>query len=175
MINQSGGNFPKLYFNSVKMDGVCCEIMGTYNALTLADEQVDFFKLAWEFEYNATLYPVIISEFTYLGKWGSDPYKIDDCLGAYNVSYTTYDSKKYATYTDACHAFDAALSAGKGSVISYNFSVCGLYLPIHTFAATYDSTNPTATVKTFNRYSNYTSSANYLSIYDEFQAKDAHF
>lgn len=175
LINQSGGNFPKLYFNSVKMDGVCCEIMGTYNALTLADEQVDFFKLALEFEYNATLCPVIIGGFTYSGTWGSDPYKIDDCLDAYNVSYTTYDSKKYATYTDACHAFDAALSAGKGSVISYNFSVCGLYLPIHTFAATYDSTNPTATVKTFNRYSNYTSSANYLSIYDEFQAKDAHF
>ena len=53
---------------------------------------------------------------------GSDPYEIDNCLDAYNVSYTTYDSKKYASYTDACNAFDNALSTGKSSVVSFNWA-----------------------------------------------------
>ena len=174
-VYQNGGNFPKLEFNSVKMDGVCCEIMGTYNALLMADENVDFFKLALEFEYNATLVPLIIGGFTYHGMWGSDPHKIKNCLDAYNISYTMFDPNDYSSADEACKAYDNALLGAKGSVVSYNFKFLGLYLPIHTFAAIYDSTNAANPIKTYNRFSNHTTSKNYISIYDTLNANDSRF
>ena len=166
IIFQEGGNFPKLKFNSVKMNAVCCEIIGTYNALIMADVNVDFFKLALEFEYNATLVPAVIGGFTYHGMWGSDPYKIKDCLDAYHVSYTMFVPDDYSSVEAACKAYDNALLGAKGGVVSYNFQFLGLYLAIHTFAAIYDSTNRYSPIKTYNRFCGDTESKNHFSIYN---------
>lgn len=150
LIYQSGGNFTQLYFNQVTMDGVCCEIMGTYNALVMKDVPVDFFKLAVEFEVNAT---GIYFGTGGSGCWGSDPYLIDNCLDAYHVSYTTVDMDDYDSYTDGCNAFDAALMNGVSGIFSYHWPWNGIYAGIHTYAEVYDAANGTAPIRTFNRYS----------------------
>ena len=153
VIYQSGGAFPELNFNSVKMDDVCCGIMATYNALKLAGYQVDFFKLALEFEYNATTYIPIISGFALNGSFGSDPYKIRNCLEAYNVSsYSVYETKNFNGYSQASGAFDMALLKGQSGIILISFPIknTNLYLPMHYFAATYDSSSSTNPICTFN-------------------------
>lgn len=155
LINQSGGNFPKLKFHNASMKNVSCEIIATYNALTLAGKEVDFFKLAFEFELNATLYtkglPIIA------GCFGSDPLKIAYCLDAYNASYEIVHS---------CAAVDEALKTGRSGIISYRWPLIGsvMYLPIHTFSAVYDNSDLSKPIKAFNRYSNHTKPMNYLSI-----------
>ncbi len=53
IICQGEGNLPKLRYASSKMSDCGCDIIATYNALIAADAEVDFFKLALEFEYNA--------------------------------------------------------------------------------------------------------------------------
>lgn len=120
LLNQSGGNFPKLYFKTSTMNDVCCEIMGTYNALLMKNIQVDFFKLAVEFEQNGIN---IVLGTGSNGMWGNDPYKICNCLDAYNVSYTTIDIADYPDFTAACNAYDAALKKGVCGIISYNWTV----------------------------------------------------
>ncbi|MBR3448698.1 MAG: VWA domain-containing protein [Oscillospiraceae bacterium] len=150
LVYQHGGNFPQLYFNQVTMDGVCCEIMGTYNALVMKDVPVDFFKLAVEFEVNAT---GIYFGTGGSGCWGSDPYLIDNCLDAYHVSYTTVDMDDYDSYTDGCNAFDAELMNGVSGIFSYHWPKLGIYAGIHTYAEVYDAANGTTPIRTFNRYS----------------------
>ena len=167
VIYQTGGAFPEFNFNSVKMDGVCCGIMATYNALTLAGYQVDFFKLALEFEYNATTYIPVISGFVYNGSFGSDPYRIRNCLEAYNVSsYSTYETRNFNGYSQACEAFDEALLKGQSGIILYSFPwwITNVYIPMHYFAATYDSSISDNPICTYNRYSNYTTTVEYPSI-----------
>lgn len=155
IIDQSGGNFPYLKFHKASMKNVSCEIIAAYNALILAGKKVDFFKLAFEFELNATLYtkgiPVVE------GCFGSDPFKIAYCLEAYNASYEMIHS---------CAEADKALKNGKSGIISYRWPLIGhaMHLPIHTFSAVYDGSDPAKPVKTFNRYSNHTKPINYLSI-----------
>ena len=155
IVYQSGGNFPQLKFHNASMKNVSCEIIAAYNALTSAGKTVDFFKLAFEFEMNATLYtkglPIIE------GCFGSDPLKIGYCLDAYNVSYEIISSPAAA---------DKALKSGRSGIISYRSPLIGhvLHLPIHTFAAVYDGSDISGPIKTFNRYSNQTRPQNYLSI-----------
>ncbi|SEK88609.1 surface protein [Ruminococcus albus] len=169
LINQEGGNFPKLNFVDVKMDEVCCEIMGTYNALLLDNVQVDFFKLAAEFEENACGNYYV---FGGNGWAGSDPKAISSCLDAYNVNYTTIDIADYRDIADlvevpfnpdviefseefektynnkinkpACDAFDTELKNGVCGIISYKFDV-----RIHTYAAVYNSYSAVP-ISTFN-------------------------
>ncbi len=175
LINQSNGNFKNLMFNNVTMDGVCCEIMGTYNAMILAGVDVDFFKLAIEFEMNATK---IIAGLTICGTWGSDPYKIDDCLDAYHVKYVTIDMDNYESNEQACDAFDSELKSGKSAIISYHFpSFKFIYAGIHTYASIYDDIIDSHTpILTFNRYSNFTTSAKYHSTYEALTCStDSHY
>ena len=149
LVYQSGGNFPKLRFCGVTMNGVCCEIMATYNALTIKNVPVDFFKLALEFEQNAVGIYYTLGED---GKWGSDPYKICNCLDAYNVSYTTINISDYATeaassdiernkksteyfldsnldkqynydYNVACQDYDKELASGICGILAYRFAL----------------------------------------------------
>lgn len=160
LINQSGGNFTKLRFCNVAMDGVCCEIIGTYNALTVAGVDVDFFKLAIEFEMNAQK---VILGLAKSGTWGSDPYDIDNCLDAYNVTYTTVDISNYESYTDACNAFDNELMTGVSGIVSYRWPWYNIYAGIHTYAEVYDTNNPNSAILAFNRYSNDTTSVSYAS------------
>lgn len=147
LIDQSGGNFPKLKFCRVKMSGVCCEVMAAYNALTLAGEEPDFFKLAVEFEMNAA---VRILGLAPKGTWGSDPYKVGSCLEAFNVPFVKIDPKD---------SFDDALSRSRAGIICYRWPVMGLYLGIHTFAAVSEGGN----MRTFNRYGNHAHSVLYPS------------
>ena len=173
IINQSGGKFPDLMFGGVSMDGVCCEVMGTYNALTLVGADVDFFKLSIEFEMNAIK---SIASLTKPGTWGSDPYKIDNCLDAYNVSYTTIDRDDYDTNKEACGAFDSELKTGKSAIISYHFpSLKFIYAGIHTYAAVYDNNDTTSTILTFNRYSNHETSKRYSSTYSALNNGEDHY
>lgn len=155
IIAQSGGNFPKLKFHNASMKNVSCEIIATYNALTLAGKEVDFFKLAFEFELNATLYTKGIPLIE--GCFGSDPLKIAYCLDAYNASYEIVHS---------CAAFDEALKTGRSGIISYRWPLIGtvMHLPIHTFAAVYDDSDTSGPIKAFNRYSNHKMPINYPSI-----------
>ena len=173
IINQSGGKFPDLMFGGVSMDGVCCEVLGTYNALTLVGADVDFFKLSIEFEMNAIK---SIASLTKPGTWGSDPYKIDNCLDAYNVSYTTIDRDDYDTNKEACGAFDSELKTGKSAIISYHFpSLKFIYAGIHTYAAVYDNNDTTSTILTFNRYSNHETSKRYSSTYSALNNGEDHY
>lgn len=174
LIYQEGGNFPKLCFNQKTMDGVCCEIMGTYNALTVKGVPVDFFKLAVEFEVNAT---GIHFGTGGNGCWGSDPYKIDNCLDAYHVSYTTIDMDDYDDYTDACNAYDVTLATGVIGIFSYHWPWHGIYAGIHTYAEVHDTTDPANPIMTFNRYSDWTSPYAFASTDAamKYSAKEGHF
>ena len=173
LVYQNGGNFPKLNFVEVKMDGVCCEIMGTYNALVLHDEPVDFFKLAVEFEENANGNYYIAGDGICAGWAGSDPQTIGYCLGAYNVNYTTIDLDDYSTYKDACDTFDAELKTGKSGIISYQFPIT--YLGIHTYAVVDDGRTPSKPILTFNYNCNAKTSLLYPSTYSTLDNGNKHF
>lgn len=150
IVYQSGGNFPYLKFLNASMKNVSCEVIAAYNALVLAGKDVDFFKLAFEFELNAALYtkgiPIIA------GCFGSDPLKIGYCLDAYNAPYETFRS---------CDEADKALKSGRSGIISYRWPLLGhvLHLPIHTFSAVYDG----SAVKTFDRFGSHTEPVGYPS------------
>lgn len=151
IVYQSGGNFPKLSFLNTSMKNVSCEVIAAYNALVSAGKDVDFFKLAFEFELNAALYtkgiPIIA------GCFGSDPFKIGYCLEAYDASYEMFRS---------CDEADNALKSGRSGIISYRWPLLGhvLHLPIHTFSAVYDG----SAVMTFNRFGSHTGPVSYSSV-----------
>lgn len=124
LINQNNGNFPLLKYADANMDEVICEVMATYNALCISNgnNDIDFFKLASEFEINAINYQIFklgkyniynlfmdfnsIEFLYYLGSkgdvltpsnkkdggLGSNPRKIKSCLDAYNMNYATIDT-----------------------------------------------------------------------------------
>ena len=157
LTNQAEGAFKRLRFVDVKMDGVCCEIIATYNAMKISGENVDFYKLASEFEYNAKAVYVFLG---FNGWCGSDPYKIADCLNAYNYSFVRIEDNYFAT-NQSYEDFDTELSSSKyrASIFSYRFlftvevvdeSVPICYAPIHTIAAYYDLTDAQNPVHVFN-------------------------
>ena len=176
LVNQSGGGFPAMNFHDSPMNEVCCEIMGTYNALVLHGEPVDFYKLAAEFEINATSDAPSGDN----GWAGSNPYKIGNCLDAYNVEYTTINNNLNLNdtietiitvddYSDvdstnkaSCDEFDKELKNGVCGIISYKYATdCEGYLPfelklpveaylaIHTYATVYNSYSASP-ISTFN-------------------------
>lgn len=171
LIYQKGGAFPDLKFNEVKMDGVCCEIMATYNALTLAGEDVDYFKLSLEFEYNATntlegwtaIFP---QQIIHIGYFGSDPLKIGYCLDAYNVSYKTISSENGDSWIDFENELMNESTAG---IFSYKLPENrkdDFYFRIHTFAVVYDTSNKSEPFKTFNYKCKKKQAFDRSSIYD---------
>ena len=112
LIRQSDGVFKKATFAETEMQYVICEVIGTYNALKMADiigndtSNIMFFRLASEFEINAiqTNYIKMLSPFAieYFDLWvnygdgglGSNPKKIENCLDVYNVKYQIVDSSR---------------------------------------------------------------------------------
>ena len=110
ILNQNNGYFPSLKFGEMTMNRVVCEVIGTYNAMCIAKgnpENLNFFKLASEFEINAPqINPLLlvpkntigyyiidgmaggdIEKYGHIGGLGSDPLKIGDCLDAYDMDY----------------------------------------------------------------------------------------
>ena len=132
LIFQNGGAFPGLRYKRAKMSNVCCGIMAVYNVLTLAGADVDFLKLAAEFEQAAV--PAIPS-----GIFGTNPFLIGRCLAAYGVSF-----EKYRRLDE----LENALTSGKLGIMSYLF---GKLDPRgHTFAVERTEDG----VVTYNRFSN---------------------
>lgn len=169
IIYQHGGNFDKLLFCDVKMSGVCCEIIATYNFLVLSGKKVDFFRLASEFEYNAVLKPPVIRLFTRNGTWGSNPYAVRACFDRYGISYDMYDSFENK---NAFSEFKKSLVLAKYAFVSYawkwdRISIkgrkfgAGVIKGIHTFVVVCEKEGK---FRTFNRYSNHQSSVEYGSF-----------
>lgn len=143
LIFQEGGAFSDLRFRRMRMCNVCCEIMAAYNALTLSGINVDFLKLAAEFERGGAV-PAIPS-----GAFGNSPLSIGRCLAAYGVSF--------AKYTRLAE-FENALKEGSVAALSYKFK--GLDPRVHGF-----SLQKTANgIVTYNRYSNIKEPRNYSSV-----------
>lgn len=122
LLFQGGGSFPALKYGEYFMDYNGCGIIGAYNALVLAGEEVDFFKLALEIEMHAINSKIGVGDNFLPGKLGTDITKLGLCLNAYGLSYTTYSVDDYDNYTEACEAYDAALAEGKVGLLSYNWN-----------------------------------------------------
>lgn len=120
LVFQNGGAFTGLRYRRVNMSNVCCGIMAAYNAMILgglSEQDVDFLKLAAEFEYGAAV-PAIPS-----GLFGNNPWRIVRCFSAYG-----FRSERYRSLA----MFENALTAGKVGVLSYKFGK--LDPRIHIFA-----------------------------------------
>ena len=155
LLNQNHGEFPNLvYGENVKMSGVICEVIATYDALKLKGKIDDdssyskFFKLAVEFEVNiikATPIPKaspIWGEYGPDGAWGSEPNKIYKCLNAYDVEYREYSLNDYMEYGASLLAaadMDNDLKKGDVFILSYNFDWEYAFLKVHTFSGVYVS------------------------------------
>lgn len=136
LVFQSGGAFTRLRFGRVNMSNVCCGIMAAYNAMLLAglsEQDVDFLKLAAEFEYGAAV-PAIPS-----GMFGNNPWRINRCLSAYG-----FCSERYGSLA----MFENALTAGKVGVLSYKFGMLDPRMHIFAVQRTEDG------VVAYNHYSN---------------------
>ncbi len=121
------------------MDYSCCEIMATFNLLSVAgiydvkdisgnitNNINQYFKLATEFELNNLMFGQVITT----GRWGSKPSGIGKCLSAYNVSANDYEFLN----SDADN-LDNMIKNTSGFAIISTFSIS-----IHTFFIFYDST-----------------------------------
>lgn len=150
VIFQYGGAFPGLRFRCVKMSGVCCEIMSAYNVMTISGMDIDFLKLAAEFERNAAI-PAIPP-----GAFGNSPFAIGRCLAAYGVSFTK-----------CCRLeeFENALTEGKLGVLSYKFK--GLDPRVHAFAVQKTPDGITA----YNRFSDDREPRRYGSVAEAISGK----
>ena len=150
LIFQSGGAFPLLRYKHAKMSNVCCGILAVYNVLTLCGCDVDFLKLAAEFEQASVL---AIPP----GVFGTNPFLIGRCLAAYGVSY-----KKYRTLDE----LENALTSGKLGIISYMF---GRIDPRgHTFAFERTADG----VITYNRFSDDRNTGFAPSVHDTLKRKN---
>lgn len=150
LIYQSGGAFLSLRFRRVKMCDVCCEIMAAYNAMTFSGLNVDFLKLAAEFERGGA-FPAIPP-----GLFGNSPLSIGRCLAAYGVKFT-----KYTRLAE----FESALTEGKIAVLSYKFK--GLDPRVHGFTLRKTADGITA----YNRFSNDKAPRNYSSVAEAIDGK----
>ena len=150
LIFQSGGAFPRMRYKRAKMSNVCCGIMAVNNVLKLSGREVDFLKLAAEFEQAAV--PAIPP-----GVFGTNPFLIGRCLAAYGVTY-----KK-------CRSLDElenALAPGKLGIVSYLF---GRLDPRgHTFA--FEKTSDG--IVTFNRFSDDRKTGFAPSVHDTLKRKN---
>lgn len=145
LYDQYGGNFPKMIFvnanSSKKMDYSCCEIMATFNLLSVAgcydikdssgkitNDLNQYSKLVLEFELSDLMFGQSIQT----GRWGSKPYGIRRCLDAYNINSTDYGSFKSDIST-----LENEIKHNKGFAIISTIEILG---PVHTFFVFYDST-----------------------------------
>ncbi len=89
LVNQSEGSFKQLMFGKSFMCDVACVVLATYNLLQLEGIETDFFKLACEYEKNATISILGINKH---GSLGNNPFKIGACLNSYGCGYKrTFD------------------------------------------------------------------------------------
>lgn len=94
---------------------VACEIIATYNAMIIANnnnEEADFCRLAVEFETNAIKDTGILTR----GKFGSEPKRIYDCLNAYAVKFDYYDEAELDKMEDEIK------NSSNIAIYSYNFA-----------------------------------------------------
>ena len=102
LLNQHSNVFKVLKLGEADMSDVACEVIATYNALQLYNQNNnDFCKLALEFEINALIdFPSLKEK----GGFGSDPAKIGSCLKSHDVKkiipivvdpFNTYDQVIY--------------------------------------------------------------------------------
>ncbi len=186
LINQSGGNFPKLKFASVSMNHVICEVIAVCNLLRLSGyskcvDNTDFFRLAAEFEISGLYKPTGKKTIVRIGKslklrsferiptkkgaWGSDPDKIHLCLDAHRIIYKEYSINslrssaisKEGSENKAISGFSKELKNNGIGIISMNFDI--LYQAIHTFCV-FPSGNKLQGV---NVFCNHTAKNNYLN------------
>ena len=150
LIYQSGGAFPELRYKRARMSNVCCGIMAVYNVLTLCGHEVDYSRLAAEFEQAAV--PAIPP-----GVFGTNPFLIGRCLTAYGVSFT-----KYRTLGE----LENALTPGKLGIVSYMFG--RLNPRAHTFAVERTADG----VVTYNRFSNDRETGFAPSVHDTLKRKN---
>ena len=181
LYDQYGGNFPKMIFvnadSSKKMDYSCCEIMATFNLLSVAgcydikdssgnitNDLNQYSKLVLEFELSDLMFGQSIQT----GRWGSKPYGIKRCLDAYNINSTDYGAFKSDIST-----LENEIKNNKGFAIISTIESIGpvdiplkytnpeffaiistieLIGPVHTFFVFYDSS--TSEFVGINRYSN---------------------
>ena len=123
LVYQAGGSFTELKFADSEMSEVACEIIATYNAMNIANnniEEVDFCKLAVEFEINAIKDSGVLPR----GYYGSDPERICDCLKAYNYEFTMYTTGgcNLAGTINRCLEFGTECVNEKSAIASYRFS-----------------------------------------------------
>ena len=157
LYDQYGGNFPKMIFvnadSSKKMDYSCCEIMATFNLLSVAgcydikdssgnitNDLNQYSKLVLEFELSDLMFGQSIQT----GRWGSKPYGIKRCLDAYNINSTDYGAFKSDIST-----LENEIKNNKGFAIISTIEIPG---PVHTFFVFYDPS--TSEFVGVNRYSN---------------------
>lgn len=150
LIFQSGGAFPRLRYKHAKMSNVCCGIMAVYNVLMLSGHEVDFLKLAAEFEQAEV--PAIPP-----GVFGTNPFLIGRCLAAYGVSY-----KKYRTLDE----LENALTQGKLGIVSYLFGRLDPRGHTFVFEKTADG------VVTYNRFSDDRKTGLAPSVHDTLKRKN---
>jgi len=86
VLGQNIGNFPILKFGETTMKEAGCGLIAIYNTMTLTSHEVDFFRLAAEFEYNGLTLTPFLSD----GIFGSNPITFKDCYDAYDVHYEYY-------------------------------------------------------------------------------------
>ena len=131
-------DFPEMKFGDKQMNKNVCEVIATYNALTISGETLDFFKLVAEFEINALL--VWNS-----GWWGSNPSKIENCLISYNKGYVLIGmnffiflcwkpNDQIGFSNMMCDKLKKASEIGKAAIISVKFDTVNK----HTYTVEYN-------------------------------------
>jgi len=138
--NQFGGNFPLMVYvnsdSSKKMDYSCCEIMATFNLLSVAgcyditgpdgnitNDLNQYSRLVLEFELSDLMFDGYTSYAT--GRWGSKPYGIKNCLDAYNLKTNDYGFIK-----SDIDQIENEIKNNKGFAI---ISTCEKPVPVHTW------------------------------------------
>jgi hypothetical protein len=165
------GNFSTLKFADTTFDGVGCEVLATYNAMTRYGTAVDLCKLSAEFEVNAIQITGPIGD----GKAGSKPEKIPNCLKSYNLSPGYTDSiifinpfKTDSSQKDNIKKIQEKLD-NNGSVIfsawNYNDGGVDIKYGVHTVYIEKDISN----IIIYNCYNSWTKpETSYTSIDDMF-------
>lgn len=132
LIQQQGKEpFNRIYLGNRDMGYNGCEVIATYNALLLKNQDVDILKLACEFEANA----LIINPGD-KGGFGSESAKIDGCLDHYNISYVETKSKE--------KMYEELVFNDKVVILSYWHE--SMEDGIHTVAMKYNPTTSKITV-----------------------------
>lgn len=121
---QKLGSFPLMKLSKADLSKTCCEVIATYNALKLCGKITDddsftsFFRLCSEFVVNALL--LLPS-----GHFGSNPFKIKNCLNAYNAPFRQFRS---------IDKFETSLNDKDIAIVSFRHH----FFCIHTFCVIKD-------------------------------------